>query len=85
MNFWTIASSLAPEARRGGFFSRLIGFFIRIVIYDIIITGISNVLGVSRMTALFIFLGILIALSVAGYIFKQKMSPGVDQERGNML
>jgi hypothetical protein len=63
---------------RGGFVGRMVGWFIRIVIYDICITGISDIFGVSRMVALFIFLGILAVISFAGYMFKQRMAPGVD-------
>ncbi len=48
---------------RGGIGS-IIGWFIRIVIYDICITGISDILGVSRMVALFIFLGILAVIAL---------------------
>ena len=47
-------------AGRGGFGS-MIQWFIRIVIYDICVTTIAEVLGVSRLVALFIFLGILSA------------------------
>ncbi len=65
-------------ARRGGFFGDMIGWFIRVVIYDICITGLSEILGVPRIVALFIFLGILLALSVGGYVLKQKMSPNVE-------
>ncbi len=64
-------------ARRGGL-GAIIGWFIRIVIYDICITGISDVLGVSRMVALFIFLGILAVISLVGYIFKQRLAPGIE-------
>ena len=64
--------------RGGGFMSGILRFFFRVTIYDICITGISNVLGVSRMVGLFIFLGIVMALSFAGYVLKQKMSPGID-------
>ncbi|MGL4512510.1 MAG: hypothetical protein ACRCT8_05415 [Lacipirellulaceae bacterium] len=68
-----------PHARRGGFIGDMVGWFIRIVIYDICVTGISDLLGVSRMVALFIFLGLLIAISVGGYLLKQKYSPGADE------
>jgi len=70
-----------PEARRGGgFIGSIIGWFIRVVIYDICITTIQDVLGVSRMVALFIFLGILAAIAVAVYIYRQKHAPAVDDE-----
>lgn len=61
-------------ARRGG---GILQFFFRVIIYDICITGIANILGVNRMIALFIFLGIIIGISIVGYILKQKMSPGI--------
>jgi hypothetical protein len=64
-------------AGRGGLGS-IIGWFIRVVIYDICITGISDILGVPRMVALFIFLGILAVIAFVGYIMKQRMSPGVE-------
>ena len=63
---------------RGGFISSMVGWFIRIVIYDICITGISDLLGVPRMVALFIFLGILAAIALGGYILKQRVAPGVE-------
>ncbi|MFT4555516.1 MAG: hypothetical protein ACKVII_10460 [Planctomycetales bacterium] len=72
-------SNSAIFARRGGL-GGIISWFIRIVIYDICITGIQDVLGVSRMVALFIFLGILAAISFGGYLMKQKMSPGVEDD-----
>lgn len=65
-------------AARGGGLGGIIGWFIRIVIYDICITGIAEVLGVSRLVALFIFLGILAAIAFGGYILKQRMAPGVE-------
>lgn len=68
-----------PIARRGGGIGRLISFFIRIVIYDICITGIQDVLGVSRMAALFIFLGIMVAIGFAGYLIKQRVAPGIEE------
>ncbi len=63
---------------RGGGFGSIIGWFIRIVIYDICITGISELLGVPRIVALFIFLGILAVIAFGGYILKQRMAPGVE-------
>ena len=72
-------SNSAIFARRGGL-GGIVSWFIRIVIYDICITGIQDVLGVSRMVALFIFLGILAAISFGGYLMKQKMSPGVEDD-----
>jgi hypothetical protein len=72
-------SNSAIFARRGGLGS-LVGWFIRIVIYDICITSISEIFGVPRLVALFIFLGILAAISFGGYLMKQKMSPGVEDD-----
>lgn len=62
---------------RGGIGS-IISWFIRIVIYDICITGIQDFLGVSRWVALFIFLGILGGIALVGYILKQRIAPGID-------
>ncbi|MEW5849419.1 MAG: hypothetical protein AB2A00_11430 [Myxococcota bacterium] len=66
-------------ARRGGFIGELVGWFIRVVIYDICISTIQEVLGVSRMVALFIFLGILAAIAIGGYVAKQKLAPAVEE------
>jgi hypothetical protein len=63
---------------RGRGIGELISFFIRVVIYDICITGISDILGVSRMVALFIFLGILMLIAFGGYVLRQKYSSGAD-------
>ena len=57
----------------------MVSWFIRIVIYDICITGIADVLGVSRMVALFIFLGLLMAVAFAGYVLKQRVAPGLEE------
>ena len=65
-------------AARGGGIGSIVGWFIRIVIYDICITGISEIFGVPRLAALFIFLGILAAIAVGGYFLKQRMAPGVE-------
>jgi len=65
-------------AARGGGFGSIISWFIKIVIYDICITTIQEVLGVSRFVAIFIFLGILVAIAIGGYFFKQRVAPGVD-------
>ena len=62
--------------RRG--LGSIVSWFIRIVIYDICITGISEILGVPRIVALFIFLGILAVIALGGYMMKQKMAPGID-------
>lgn len=65
-------------AARGGALGGIISWFIRIVIYDICITGISDLLGVPRIVALFIFLGILGVIAFGGYMLKQRMAPGVE-------
>jgi hypothetical protein len=65
-------------ARGGGAIGSIISWFIRIVIYDICITGISEILGVPRIVALFIFLGILGVIAFGGYLLKQRMAPGVE-------
>lgn len=65
-------------ARRGGFFSELISWMIRVVIYDICITTISEVLGVPRFVALLIFLGILAAISFGGYYLRQRNASGFE-------
>jgi len=71
-------SLLAARGGMGGWFSSMIGWFIRIVIYDICITGIQDILGVSRWVALFIFLGILMVIGFIGYLLKQRMAPGIE-------
>ena len=69
-----------PSARRGsGFIGQMIRWFIMVAIYDICIGTIAQVLGVSRMVACFIFLGILLGISFAGYIIRPRMSPSADQ------
>jgi hypothetical protein len=78
MNLEKFYSIPTMYSRKGGFIGSLIGWFIRIVIYDICITTIQEVLGVSRFVALFIFLGLLAAGSFVFYILKNRMSPGVD-------
>jgi len=66
-------------ARGGGFgIGSIIGWFIRIVIYDICISTIQEVLGVSRFVALLIFLGILAAIAIGGYFLKQRVAPGIE-------
>lgn len=65
-------------ARGGGALGGIFQWFFRVLIYDIIVTSIAEVLGVSRIVALFIFLGVMIAIGIVGYILKQRMSPGID-------
>ncbi len=67
------------NARRGGgFIGDMIRWFIMVAIYDICIGTIASVLGVSRLVACFIFLGILLAITFVGYIIRQKSSPQAD-------
>lgn len=72
--------NLIPKAARGGgFVSQMIRWFIMVAIYDICIGTLAEILGVSRLVACFIFLGILLAISAIGYVMRQKMSTPVDQ------
>lgn len=66
------------ELLRVGGFGDIIGWFIRVIIYDIIVTSISEIFGVPRLVALFIFLGILLAISAGGYILKQRSGQNAD-------
>ncbi|MEO7318199.1 MAG: hypothetical protein ABIZ56_04340 [Chthoniobacteraceae bacterium] len=66
-------------AARGGI-GGIVRWFIQIVIYDICITGIQDALGVSRMVALFIFLGIMLLIAGIGYIMRKKMSGSADSD-----
>lgn len=67
-----------PQAAGRGGLGGIIGWFIRVVIYDIIVTTIAEVLGVPRLVALLIFLGILLGIGLVGYIMKQRMSPAAE-------
>ena len=67
------------QGRRGGFIAEMIRWFIMVAIYDICIGAIANVLGVSRLVAVFIFLGILLVVTFIGYIIRQKMAAPADQ------
>ncbi len=78
MQFANLSS--LPLARRGGGIGRMVGWFIRIVIYDICITGISDILGVSRMVALFIFLGILAVIAFVVYLLRNKYATGFEDD-----
>lgn len=62
---------------RGGL-GEIFRWFFRILIYDIIVTSIAEVLGVSRLVALFIFMGIMLVVGVIGYIVKQKYSADIE-------
>ncbi|MFN9368629.1 MAG: hypothetical protein ACK6CT_07645 [Planctomycetia bacterium] len=59
---------------RGGGIGGIVRWFIQIVIYDICVTTIAEVLGVSRLVALFIFLGILLAIGAGTYLLRNRMS-----------
>lgn len=67
-------------AARGGGFGPIIRWFIQVVIYDICVTTISEVFGVSRLVALFIFLGILMAIGGIGYVARNRMSSQADAD-----
>ncbi len=62
----------------GGAFGEIFRWFFKVLIYDIIVTSIAEILGVPRIVALFIFLGIMLVIGVVGYILKQRVSPGLD-------
>jgi hypothetical protein len=57
----------------------IVRWFIQVVIYDICVTSIVEIFGVSRMVALFIFLGALLAITAVGYVLKQKTSRAADE------
>ena len=72
-------TQFVPQARRGGFIGDMIRWLIMVAIYDICIGTIAEVFGISRIAACFIFLGVLLAVSFAGYVIRQKMSAPADQ------
>ena len=74
-------NALQPFQGRGGrgFIADMIRWFIMVAIYDICIGTIANVLGVSRLVAVFIFLGILMVIMFIGMIIRQKMAQRADQ------
>lgn len=72
-------NTFSPILARGAM-GGIIRWFIQVVIYDMCVTGIQEGLGVSRMTALFIFLGILILISIGGYLLRKKMSGQADSD-----
>jgi hypothetical protein len=75
------SSPLSPRVRgMGGFVREMIRWFIMVAIYDICIGLIAEVLGISRLAACFVFLGIMLAISFAGYVVRQRMSPGIEQD-----
>ena len=78
-NMLPILFDLSTVSHARGGMGGMVSWLIRVVIYDICVTSISEILGVSRLVALFIFLGILGLVSFGGYILKQRMSPGVDE------
>ena len=65
---------------RGGGMGGIVRWFIQIVIYDICVTTIAEVLGVSRLVALLIFLGILLGIAFVGYLMRKKMSGQADAD-----
>jgi len=65
---------------RGGGIGGIVRWFIQIVIYDICVTTISEVFGVSRLVALFIFLGILLAIGAGSYMLRNRMSSRADAD-----
>ena len=67
-------------AARGGGIGMMVRWFIQIVIYDICVTTISEVFGVSRLVSLFIFLGILLAIGFASYALRNRMSSQADAD-----
>ena len=69
----------APFLEARGFFGDIIGWFIRAIIFNIVIMGIQQAFGVSQFVAMMIFLGILLAISGIGYVIRQKTSRGVDE------
>ncbi len=73
-------NTFLPILARSGGMGGIVRWFIQIVIYDICITGIQDILGVSRMVALFIFLGIMILISIGGYMLRKKMSGQADSD-----
>lgn len=77
-NTLSLSNSNFTAKRRGGFVGRMVGWFIRVVIYDICITTIQQVLGVSRFTALFIFLGIVGAIAFGGYMMRRRSSASLE-------
>ncbi len=56
----------------------IVQWFIQVVIYDICVTFIQQTFGVSRMVALFIFLGLMLAIAAGGYILRKRMSNNAD-------
>ncbi|HAZ60712.1 MAG TPA: hypothetical protein DCY89_03965 [Gammaproteobacteria bacterium] len=68
-----------PGTRRGGFVGEMIRWFIMVAIYDLVITGLAEVLGVSRLVAIFIFLGLLFLLGFIGYVMRQNASARADE------
>lgn len=72
--------TLFPLFARGGGVGSIVSWLIRVVIYDICVTTISDVLGVSRLVALFIFLGILLAFCFVTYALRNRMSSQADAD-----
>jgi len=68
-----------PAARRGGFVGDIFRWLIMVAIYDIAITGLAELLGVSRLVAIFIFLGLLFLGGFAAYVMRQSASTRADE------
>jgi hypothetical protein len=68
-----------PATRRGGgFIGEMVRWFIMVAIYDIVITGLSELLGVSRLVAVLIFLVGLFLMGFVGYLMRQNASAHAD-------
>lgn len=63
---------LARRSGRGA--GRLFNWFFRILIWNMIIGGLANILDVSRMVAFFILLGIILAITLVGFILRRRMA-----------
>ncbi len=64
--------------RGGGFIGEMIRFFIQIIIYQICLQFIMEIFGVSQFVAMFIFLAILLVITFAGYMLRQRWATGAD-------
>ena len=73
-------SSFTPILAARGGIGGIVRWFIQIVIYDICITFIQDIFGVSRLVALFIFLGIMLLIAGIGYVLRKKMSGQADSD-----
>ena len=73
-------SSFTPILAARGGVGGIVRTFIYFIVYDICITFIQDAFGVSRMVALFIFLGIMLAIAAIGYVMRKKMSGQADSD-----